>query len=481
MAIKKILCLVIAIFMIAAMLYSCSDNKDKNESGDTNNTTANPDDNQTQDPTEDDGYTYNGQKLDFNGEKFTILYYNYLDVGTYFAEEYNGDALNDALYRRTIDAEEYFHITMDSIMTNDVAASLAKDVLAGDNSYDIALPYLLGLNSIITQNLAYNWQKMPNVNLSKKYWNQSMVDGLTINGYTPLVVNDYLIPLPTFITFSKDLVKEYSLESPYTAVKEGKWTWDKVIEMSRQVSKDLDGDGQYTDADLYGFVCEVDWRMDKVSYSCAQPLVKRDDDGRYVLAVNTERMQTITDKMYDLLYKENSSFAYPYGAKTVPFDSGRALFYMYAPKEIVALRSTNFDFGLLPYPKLDENQKDYIDIYAGDSICAPANIENPEKVGAVMEYLAAMGRKSVWPAYFDILLIGKVINDEESRDMLDIIYNSSIFDFGFTFKNDFYKILPNMLLEKSTGVASYYEKRADAVQRQIDVIYDAFVANSEGN
>jgi ABC-type glycerol-3-phosphate transport system substrate-binding protein len=38
------------------------------------------------------------------------------------------------------------------------------------------------------------------------------------------------------LTFSKDLLREYGLENPYDIVKSGKWTWDKLSEMAKQVS-----------------------------------------------------------------------------------------------------------------------------------------------------------------------------------------------------------------------------------------------------
>ncbi|MCL2771892.1 MAG: hypothetical protein FWD71_00965 [Oscillospiraceae bacterium] len=493
---KRFIAAILCLLMIAGIsLTGTSCANSKNQGSQNTDSTANQNAGTTaeteQQTTADPGYLYGGQKLDFKGETFTILYPNWdLYPDYYFAEQETGDAVNDALYKRMADTDEFFNIdikTRELASINDVATEMKKEVMSGTNSFDIALTHCVsGLDTIVTGNLAYNWNNMPNVDFSKKYWNQSMNEYLNINGYMPFVANDFVIPSPCFITFSKDLLKQYGLEDPYQLVKSGKWTWDKLSEMAKQVSKDVDGDGKYTENDLYGFVGELDWQFVNAMYSCNQYIMTKDADGHYVFDVNTSKTQDIVNKLYDLLYVGNQTFTYVYDAKNqgkpyIPFDSGRALFYMSVPSDVKALRATDFDFGILPYPKLDENQANYISLNWAGTICAPLNISNPEKVGAVVDYLGAESYSTVWPAYFDVLLNGKLIRDDDSKDMLDIIYNNSIYDFGLNFSNfnDLLYIVPKLLQSKSTDVTSFYEKRAAMLQKNYDKIYDAFIANSQ--
>ena len=481
----------IVFILSTSMLYSCSDSNSTDNSINPDSADNSPDSVDLQEETAKDiGYEYGGPKLDFKGEAFVILYPEWsLYLEYYFAEEEIGDAMNDALYKRIVNAEEFFNIKIQTraVATVDhIEPEISKEVLSGTNSIDIALTHCIsGHSSIVSKNYAYNWHNMPNVDFTKKYWNQSAIDELSINGYMPFPVNDFIIPDPCFITFSKDLVREYGLESPYELVKSGKWTWDKLSEMAKQVSRDLDGDGQFTDADLYGFVGELDWQFINLMYACDQRLMKKDTDGRYVLDVNTPKTKSIVEKLYDLLYVGNQSFPYQFEAFNknlpyVPFDSGRALFYMNQPSFVKVLRATEFDFGILPYPKYNEQQKNYVTLNWAGTICAPLNISNPEKVGAVAEYLGAISHEIVKPVYYDILLNGKVTRDEESKEMLDIIYGDSIYDFGLNFSSsDLLYIVPWLLKDKSTDVTSYYERRANAVQLQYDKIYDAFIENSK--
>ena len=52
----------------------------------------------------------------------------------------------------------------------------------------------------------------------------------------------------------------------------------------------------------------------------------------------------------------------------------------------------------------------------------------------VTEALAYYGKQIVTPAYYDINLIGQSTRDEESADMLDIIFDSLVFDIGYYYQ-----------------------------------------------
>jgi len=493
MSIKQFAAMILCVLAVAATVASCAGgDTQKNSADDAQNEKTTEKSGEDEKKAEIDiGYLYGGEQFDFGGETFKILYPEWsLYIDYYFAEEENGDAVNDALYRRIADTEDFFGIDIQTRMPGNIdtiAPEMKKTVLAGDNAFDIALTHCVsGLDAMVAGNYVYNWTAMPNVDFSKKYWNSSMNEYLTINGYMPFAANNFIIPDPCFITFSKELQREYALDDPYELVRAGKWTWDKLGEMAKRVSKDLDGDAQYTEADLYGFVGELDWQFINVMYACDQRLMKAGEDGRYVLDINTAKTQNIVEKLNDLLYVGSQAFTYVYNARNtgqayLPFDSGRALFYMNQPGYVTELRATEFDFGILPYPKLDENQANYVTLNWAGTICAPVNIDNPAKVGAVVEYLGAKSREIVLPAYFDILLTGKVTRDDESQEMLDIIYGESIYDFGLNFSafNELLYVVPKLLQAKSTDLASFYEKRAQSVQKNYDKVYEAFIANSE--
>lgn len=58
----------------------------------------------------------------------------------------------------------------------------------------------------------------------------------------------------------------------------------------------------------------------------------------------------------------------------------------------------------------------------------PKSAPDTERTGLILEALAAESRYTVIPAYYDIAF--KDSGEEESVDMLDIIFSSRVYDLG---------------------------------------------------
>ena len=71
----------------------------------------------------------------------------------------------------------------------------------------------------------------PNLDLTKPWYNRQGIDEMTIDGKCYIVMNDILLSPndATSITiFNKKLLKDFSLDDPYSLVNEGKWTIDRL-------------------------------------------------------------------------------------------------------------------------------------------------------------------------------------------------------------------------------------------------------------
>ena len=89
--------------------------------------------------------------------------------------------------------------------------------------------------------------------------------------------------------------------------------------------------------------------------------------------------------------------------------------------------------------------------------------------------LAVEGRKYVQPAYYDILLTSKVARDEESVEMLDIIYDNCEYDLGLNYSGgNIWYMMSQLMAKKSTDITSYFEKNLTVEQKNLDKLYEAF-------
>ena len=80
--------------------------------------------------------------------------------------------------------------------------------------------------------------KIPNLALSKPYWDQKLYDDLSVCGEHHFAVGAFNISSYDFthvMLFNKKMLDEYKLGDIYDVVKSGKWTFDKFAEMGRKV------------------------------------------------------------------------------------------------------------------------------------------------------------------------------------------------------------------------------------------------------
>ena len=96
------------------------------------------------------------------------------------------------------------------------------------------------------------------------------------------------------------------------------------------------------------------------------------------------------------------------------------------------LRQVNFEYGIVPTPKWDEAQENYLctTAYTGALWAIPLDARNEDLSSAVMEALAIEGYYSVAPVFFEIALKVKYSSDDDSARMYDIIRQARSYDFG---------------------------------------------------
>lgn len=143
-------------------------------------------------------------------------------------------------------------------------------------------------------------------------------------------------------------------------------------------------------------------------------------------------------------------------------------------------RDVEENIGILPYPKYDEEQKEYISLNWGGLMGIPASIQNTEMVGAVLELLAWNSAETVIPAYYDVMLDGKLARDEDSVAMLDLLFASFVYDPGLNLvgsksgvSNLVWTMNTLVVGQKSTDFASYYAKNEKAALASIEAFYEA--------
>jgi hypothetical protein len=285
----------------------------------------------------------------------------------------------------------------------------------------------------------------------------------------------------TGIVFNKQLLQDYNLQDPYALAKSGSWTIDKLQEMSSNVSLDVNGDGKMDDNDRYGLLYQRD-TMSSFYNGCGGIIASKDEDDLPVMTLNTDRSYIILDKLYDYLYNEQICFhvmkffdPLPEGftnGMTRMFQANCALFMWIRMADVQNLRTMEVDFGILPIPKWDEKQARYfhsVNPYVGAAVIVPKCAPNLELTGLFIEAISAESKYLLQPAYYEVMLTTKLTRDNESAEMLDIIFSSRIYDNGEIY--DFGGIggdLIYMTMTFDRNIASTYAKKEKMIAKQIE-------------
>ena len=439
------------------------------------------------------------EAVDFGGYEFTFLVrtnttdpdwteWGHRDIS---AEDQNGEIINDAVYTRNKKIEEKYNIAIKEaeVPLLELPSLVSKTVGANDDSYDAILPVLNQLANIAQRGEIINLFKAPNLDLEKPWWNQGCVKDLSIIGKLFGIQGDILImdndALEAMI-FNKTLISEHELENPYDIVKSGEWTFGKLIEMSKTVSKDLNGDGKmYIKDDLFGCIIQADTNVSFIS-SGGEKICAKDENDYPMITFGNERCYRIMEAISDLMLDEDNVVmlhrymgVFPiYDEQVKMFSENRALFSWLRMRIVERLRGMETDFGIIPQPKLDKSQEKYItsnNPHVPPTITIPRTASNLERTGMILEDLCAESRYTLQPAYYEINLRGKFVRDDDSQEMLDIILSNTVYDIGYIY--DFGGLGGAILwsgMKKETNYASMFEKTEKAMQKAIDKTIEAY-------
>lgn len=382
-------------------------------------------------------------KVDYEGYNFRILAYDNAYVEQW-AAELNGEAVNDAVYERNAAVSEKYDIalTVNQMGDADYRAAVSRYIDAGEDAYDLYYIFLsAAATSFVPKGCFVDWNEVPYVseNLGENWWNQSGLSALKVNGKNYLLNGDIghlTLGNATGLFFNKALFDDRGLAYPYEAVLDGSWTLDSLLNLVNDGSYDLDGDGKLSvDSDFYSFMSTKWVAPVGLAVACDLKTLVYDENGYPTLNFLTEKTVGVYNKLYRLICGNDIPLG-EYNADLPSTDAyrlfheDRALIIAAGLQTSSVLRDMDSDFGIIPYPKYDEAQVNYMSSIDAGSMTTAVAITSPdlERTGLLTEALCEEGSARVIPAFYDVTLQGKTSRDDASSGMLDIIKDSACFD-----------------------------------------------------
>lgn len=415
------------------------------------------------------------ESLDYEGADFTVLACDEDVPYTYFefVEEQDGDIMNDAVYERNRLAEEYLNVKIGvkNVKGIDTYQPVSAVVQAGDSDYDMVSPHLLkSISELVATGYVLDLGKVGHLNFSAPWWNSSFTDSLSIKGRLFFASGDMIVPNVRVIVFNKLLLEAAGLGGIYDDVSGGKWTLDRLGEYTKDAIADTDGDGVIGENDRHAFADLANTGLVTSAINgCGEMFVRSDGDS-YILTLDSPKMVSITEKLYNYLYRDGDT-----KITNNHFMNGNVYFGCQVLLKLQGLRASDVDFGIIPFPMYDESQGEYYSTVWNTLVCIPVCAKDADMSGAVMETLAYYSASTLMPAYYDALLDSKFARDTNSLRMLDIIFDGLVYDMGLYFDNfmGYYSSVGTLLKNKDTNLASHFAANEPKYRAHYDEIFDS--------
>jgi ABC-type glycerol-3-phosphate transport system substrate-binding protein len=423
---KKLISLLVLVAMVATMAVACGGNDAPAE------TTAKPGtdpvtEGATEPVTTVDDYAHDlPADLKFDGKELIIGTYEGGNIGQGWANFFDvdepepGNLIEEAAYNRNLEVEQLLGITItcksDWIWQSGLGVALDATTQSGVCVYDVMfLESIYSYESLIIDELIKDIAQMPYMDLSKPYYNKMYNDTYYLRDNLYFFISDITYPCQNaaeFLVNLDELVDHgYEKNYLYEKVNNNDFILQDVFDMIEGTWKDLNGDNAPDMGDFFGFgghpysPCYL--------YPGAGLLGTYLTEDGFAFDYGTDYSIEVMDRIIDLVHHADS-FVSDWN-NTNMFFEGRALFMGYA-STIRTLQDLDFECGVLPFPKFNEEQDRFYSATSGGAVIVPANMASEDFTGAVIEAMASGSGKYFVPAFYEQYLEQGVLNDDYSRE-----------------------------------------------------------------
>ncbi len=444
----------------------------------------------------DGNYIPRHEVKDLQDRTFTIIVRGSA-AGTYQSDDFTteselyGELIEDAVQRRNDMVEQLYNVTLDVIKSDTIYNDILLDCQSSLGTYDAIMPTLSHLSTLAGQGYLYDLRSLNNFDDEAPWYDQNCSEAFSINDQLYFTTGDITIlnkvNTPS-ILFNKEMAAKYFPDTDfYQLARDKEWTFDVMVQCAKDVASLVTADGSYSDENIYGIVSS--YGDASGFYGAAGELIcaKDADDLPYLAIGSSQRSTTIAQKVLQtmndgannwLLYAQECA-APIWETSFEVFYAGRALFRPSAFSATTKLRSlSQIEFGVLPMPLMDETQTEYFS-YCGSSetagIAIPICAQDPEFSAYMIDAYSAWAKNYLTKAYYEVNLRYRDLRDDESEEMLDIIFGNIVYDIGECYDfGGLHTMFYDLARDRSDAIASSLESKKQQAQTDIDELKELY-------
>ncbi len=468
---KKVLSILLLLCLVVCSFAACSGGDDESETSTVSTVTSGTDNSGNNNTGEEIAYAeiekrdlggreiyiterwfgYGKSTIDFSGE---VLYMED-DDGTLTNVNKTKKEIIEQIqtdYNCTITGEIYGEGSTSIVA--ELKQLITTDISSGTNIYDFFFESNYYYTSLIADGQLLDINELSTINLKSSCWDQNAVKELSICGGLYFIlgdINTYDNDGTVTMLFNKELYEELGYtEDLYQLVKDYKWTFDKLVELSTQFKAiDSNNDGERNEFDNWFMGSETSNLYIHVVAAGEGICAKDNNDEPMLIMSNENGVNALRNAVefylsgqvlvanLDTYYAKYPGNGEAY-EKTVTnaFREGRELFYMTTLIHIPYFRQMDDEFGILPVPMFSESQDNYcstMSVHTSSTLMIPNSAKADDDLGLVIQALAELSEEKLTPEYYEKQLKYRDFKDVESAEMLDIIFDNRHYDLGAIF------------------------------------------------
>ena len=442
---------------------------------------------------------------DLENQTITFWYHNYEYEKDVIGDEESTDIVYSRIFERNRTVEERLNVIIDySVCTAsywpDSSVELQREIQTMSSAFEAVFA---PNNRIIVQKL-YNYFHNLNdsnyIDIDEEWWYKDAVMELSVDNYNyrflygDIQLSD--LGRAGTIFFNKVLYAQYlspnkNPDELYEQVLNGTWTLE---ELTRLIKKSHISRGGDSSNDIYGAILTHIESAHYLREAAGIKMYERNEAGIPEFNFKDERSVAFASALYDL-YFNNEGVLNPYCNKTPVehyFTNSQVIFEMSILYDTfnASMREMKDDFGILPNPKFNEEQEEYISLVhdASMTTCIPVSTDidrADEEVSAVIEALASESYRNVIVAFYETALKAAYNRDDQSSQMIDIICGRHatvksrlVKNFVYEYNNSLAyigKLFQNMMINRNNNFMSAYDSIIEAAEKGLKTLIQDYV------
>lgn len=312
----------------------------------------------------------------------------------------------------------------------------------GSAGYHAFITSAMRLMNLSANGYTQNLNSVENLDLDRRWWNQSLRTTLNLGGKLYISAGPYsefYYHSAICLAYNKQIAAAHDISGLYETVDAGEWTLEqmRIYCTEYDVTVDVNEDGM-NEEDIYS-ISAFNGILYGLFAGAGGSFSTVSEEGRVVCNLTRAEDEALVTELAGIFRDGVTTYYGNYKPSADIFTQNQALF-LYTSTGYINdyLPSSRVDYGILPLPKKDQLQKNYVTCaWPSSNYCVSIpyglDAENRQFAGLMLGAYCFLSYEVVRPVKYEKVLQNQVAPDPDAKRMLDLLFDTLYFDLNLVY------------------------------------------------